>query len=1022
MKSGAGFTTIFTMVILMVIGAALIPRLDIGIDPKPRQGKTLSITFNWPQTPAHVVEQNATSIIEGVAASVRGVERVESASHFGRGSVNVQIKRGADVDAVKFEISSALKQLRSQLPEGMSYPLLSGGEVVSDDAQAKKSTLLLTYRITNQASTSQLREYAKAYLEPLVAQIDDVDRIDINGGTDRYLEVTFDPLVLSHYGLTAADLREALVAYIGDNRIVGEVEQDGQRIAAWIASDAADMPIEMAPIANKGLRLNDLAQYRYRYQEPDSYFRINGLNTVYLNVYAQAGSNLINLSDRLQREIKTLGEARPGLMEMELTYDAAERQRAEMGKVVSRSLLSLLILLVLVLAVRRSWKYLGIVAITLAAALLISILVYWALDLRLHIFSLAGITVSLGLVIDASIVMIDHYGYYRDRTAFLSILAALLTTIGSLVLIFFMPEHIQADLEDFAWVVIINLTVALLVAFFFVPALVDALDFHPHQAKRPLRAKRRVQLWTRAYSAYIAFTQRHKWVYVALLVLAFGLPIFALPEDWQFPNRDKWERWLGGSMHLFAEKISERPAWAMSKEKVLHISGKLPLGGTPAQLNEKVLVIDEFLTRQEHIARWETRIDQRGANITVEFEPEAQTTGFPYLLESRVIGQLIDIGGADWATWGVSDRGFSNSLNLAHRFQSILITGYNYSRLCRIAEEMMADLGRNPRITDLAVLTPGYELQEDELYLTYQPERMASLDISPTRLHQAISEILSEQKVGELPSQHGEAPMEVRLRSSRINSFDFWQLQNTYLQIDSLQLRLGDFASVGRRAAKNIIERRDQEYVLKVAFNVVGSYTYTERVMKETVERWSARLPIGYRCEINTYGWREDTGQQYWMLAIVVAVVFLLCGILFESLTRPLVIISLIPVSMIGVFLTFWATGVEFGTGGFASMVLLCGIVVNSGIYILSEYDKIMKRNPCQPRIRAYARAYNHKIIAVLLTVASTVAGLIPFLFDTTDDQFWLSFAVGTIGGLLFSLLALVLFLPICLRLNPKKS
>ena len=148
--------------------------------------------------------------------------------------------------------------------------------------------------------------------------------------------------------------------------------------------------------------------------------------------------------------------------------------------------------MVFVWLVRRNWKYLSIIAITLAANVLIAVMAYYVFDMRLHTFSLAGITVSLGLIIDAAIVMVDHYSYYHNRKAFLAILAALLTTIGSLVVVFFMPEYIQRDLYDFSWIIIINLTVALVVALFFVPALVKQFHYSSRMPIKRLGRSKRV--------------------------------------------------------------------------------------------------------------------------------------------------------------------------------------------------------------------------------------------------------------------------------------------------------------------------------------------------------------------------------------------------------------------------------------------------------------------------------------------------------------------------------------------------
>ena len=131
----SNFTLLLTLVILMTIGAALIPLVDVADNPRPRQGKTLTVSFWWRGASAKVIEQNVTSRIEGLMVSVKGVESVQSESYFGWGQVTAELKKNADVSSVKFEIASLLRQVLKRLPEGVSYPSLSGGEVVNEQSR-----------------------------------------------------------------------------------------------------------------------------------------------------------------------------------------------------------------------------------------------------------------------------------------------------------------------------------------------------------------------------------------------------------------------------------------------------------------------------------------------------------------------------------------------------------------------------------------------------------------------------------------------------------------------------------------------------------------------------------------------------------------------------------------------------------------------------------------------------------------------------------------------------------------------
>ena len=523
----SNFTLLLTLAILMVIGVALLPSIDVADNPRPRQGKTLTVSYSWPKASAKVIEQNVTSRIEGLVSSVKGVESVSSESYFGSGHVVIELKKEADVSSTKFEISSLLKQVYKKLPEGVSYPSLTGGEVVNERGKSETTQLLLTYQVNSNLSDEQLKEYIERKVEPELKRLEDVKRVEVTGGVSKYIEITYNPFVLANYGLSAYDIETGIRSFMGREDIVGEVIHDQKRIELLLATDKFVKPLEEIPIGQvdgKTVYLNDLATYEYKNREPDSYYRVNGLNTIYLNIHVDAQTNKIALSGKLQEQMQKLESQLKKGVYLTLTYDGAEERVSELNKLVWRSLMALGILLIFIWLAKREWKYLTIMVVTLAAIILTAVIAYWLFDIRLHIYSLAGITVSLGLVIDASVVMTDHYSYYRNRKAFLAIMAALLTTIGSLVVVFWLPEFLQKDLYDFARIIIINLSVALLVAYAFTPALIDQMKYRSYQQGH-IRRKALVRGWTCFYSRYIAFTQKWKWIYIILVVMAFVLTV-----------------------------------------------------------------------------------------------------------------------------------------------------------------------------------------------------------------------------------------------------------------------------------------------------------------------------------------------------------------------------------------------------------------------------------------------------------------------------------------------------------------
>jgi multidrug efflux pump subunit AcrB len=161
------------------------------------------------------------------------------------------------------------------------------------------------------------------------------------------------------------------------------------------------------------------------------------------------------------------------------------------------------------------------------------------------------------------------------------------------------------------------------------------------------------------------------------------------------------------------------------------------------------------------------------------------------------------------------------------------------------------------------------------------------------------------------------------------------------------------------------------------------------------------------------WGWHRDEKSQYWLLLIILGIIFLLCSVLFESIRQPLIVIASIPVSFIGLFLTFAIFKINFDQGGYAAMILLCGLTVNATLYIINDFNNLTH---ITSPIKRFLKAFNHKIIPILLTTLSTILGLLPFLLGGENEGFWFSLAAGAIGGLIFSVIAVVVLMPIIMK------
>lgn len=1007
MKSRS-FSIIVIFVALAIVGCALIPRLPVKLMPS-RTLPSLSVSFSMPNTAARVVESEVTSRLEGLLARIVGVKEIKSTSSNGGGHITIGFDKHTDMQQARFEASTIIRQAWQELPDGVSYPTVTAARSIDQSARP-----ILSYIINAPGSASAIMQYAEEIIRPAVGRIQGVNRVVLTGATPMEWRLTYDSEQLRALGLTPADITSAISEQSASQFIGMTMTDTGEWLAVRsVVEDNPDFDISGIFLTTPDsvmLRLDRLVKAQHDEARPTGYYRINGLNSIYCNIYAEEDANQLELAAKIKSTVNDI--ALPQGYSLILSGDATKSIADELNKIYFRTGLTLVILLLFVALITMNMRYMLIITISLALSLCVSVIFYWLLGIEIQLYSLAGITISLNLIIDNIIVTSDHYRRCRDLRVFTSVLAATLTTIGALSIVFFLDEELRLNLQDFVAVVIINLTVSLASSLWLVPALINRIGLGtPSSTRRSIRLRRLVK-FNNVYATYIRFGRRWRWAILSVAVLTFGLPVFMIPKDectetYNEKIRPWVDRIFGGTLRLFVENVYEGSYFNRGEhEPTLYIGATLPNGATLEQMNELVKKMEAFLSGFPEISQFRTDIySARRANISVSFTREATRTGFPYRLKNEAISKALTLGGGSWSVYGLEDQGFNNSVIENAGSYQVKITGYNFDELEVLAERFRQKLLSHRRINEVTVNTEFSWYKDDytEFYLDIDRDAMARLGLSVGHLYAALSPVFGRDIYCGTTANGAER---ILLGSRQSGDFDVWALMNMPYEVMEKRFKLSDFATVVQANAPKSVAKENQQYILCLQYEYIGSYTQGHKILEKDIEEFRATLPLGYTIE-NTqqsYRWRQSSASNYWLLLLVVAIIFWITAILFDSLLQPLIIILTIPVSFIGVFLAFYLTQMNFDQGGFASFVLLTGITVNAAIYLINE----------QRRTGDYIRAFNAKIIPILLTVVSTILGFIPFMVGPdAPEPFWFPLALGTIGGLALSLPAILLLIPI---------
>lgn len=1028
----SSFSVIVTFIALALLGCALMPMLPVKLVPSETL-PAIGVGFSMSEASARTVETEVTSRLESALNRIPGVKYIDSRSSAGRGYITLEFDRNTDLEVIRFEVAMVIRQLWNSLPDNVSYPVIDVRQVDTDASRP-----FISYTINAGQQPSEIMRYAEDNIRPALSRIPGVAKVALSGASPMEWQIEYDNNLMTRLGISAAQIQTAVSNYYGSEflRMAPLRADDNSWTRITISNPDNSSELNLSKIVvteldNQIITLDKIAHASHVEAKPTGYFRINGLNSIYLNVTATDDANQIELSGRIRQCLADMALPR-GYM-LNLSYDASENITQELDKIYFRTGLTVLILLVFVALITMNWRYLMLITICLAINMAIAFVAYYLLKVEIQLYSLAGITISLNLVIDNLIVMTEHIIRRHNLRAFSAVLAATLTTIGAMSVVFFLDERTMLSLKDFVIVVIVNLAVSLLVALFLVPALIERMKLHKNNSRK--KRFKKINVWMmRGYRSTVGFVCRHKKLTYAVFILAFGLPVFMLPEkmegDGRFASlynstlgspgyKDNIRPWvdycLGGTLRLFADKVRNGSYYNRGEgEPIVTINATLPNGATLSQMNALIAKMENFLVTQEGIRQFHTSVHSpRRGSITVYFKPEYRHTGYPYRLKADAISKALTLGGGSWSVYGLENQGFNNDVRESAGSYRVKLTGYNYDELYAQTEAVRDTLLTYKRIKEVTINSEFSYWKDDytEFYLEIDNTRLAKDSLTVSDLFSAIShEMCDGPPVGTLSSSDGVEQIKL---SSRGNDRDVWAFMNAPFSQGKHMIKLSDYASIERRQSPPDIVKYNQEYVLCLQYEYIGSNTQGNKLLDRIVEQFSKTLPLGYKITNDRSYWNfGEDAKHYILLGIIALIVFFISAILFNSLRQPLAIIFVIPVSFIGVFLTFYLFDLKFDQGGFAAFILLCGITVNAAIYIINEYNSMRTSYPHIAPRKLYFTAFRAKITAVLLTVLSTVLGFIPFLIGDSREGFWFPLAAGTMGGLIMSILAILLLLP----------
>lgn len=1034
--------TLMLTISVIVLGVFVISRMPVDLLPSityPRIG----LRVDAPGVVPSVAVNDITRPLEEAMAATEGVEQIFSQTREGRISLDLFFQPGDNIDRALNDATASLNRVQDQLPETVGVPRL----FKFDPSQLPVYELALT---SDSLSLLDLRLFADEELTRELTRVSGVANVDVSGGVREEVQVNLDLDRLQAVGLDVSDVIDTLGDRNQDTAggfIRGGEAESLARVAGQFesADDIRQLPLTIDRPAIAGtttgattgtttdarIPLSDIATIRDGTQEQRIFVALNGVPAVKVSIQKQPDANSIAVVDGVKAKLDDL--RREGLiaddMMIQVMLDESEFIRSSVADVAQAGLLGATLAGIVVLLFLGSLRQTVVIVLAIPLATLTAMLLMGLFGLSLNVFSLGGLALGVGIVVDNTIVMLEAIATedldefdpleaiddpQRDPSAIAptpqsiqaraearsrdlesALLASTTTNLVAVLPFLLLGGFISLLFNELILTISFAVAASLPIALTVVPALaVRLLSIRRSSGFScwwPIRAFRfGLAAVTETYRRLLALFLRFR-----LVTIGFTTALLLSTSLWmagQLPQ-EILPQISNGQASLFAQFPP----------------------GTPLEDNRRVMAeIDrQLLAEPETSSVFSTSGGALFASITsanalrgsstVNFKPDTNVAAFVDRLSVSLTENIPLIG----TTIRISPgrvRGLILNNSPTRGDIDIVLQGTDADALKLAGEQVFAALSDG---ATLARYRPDAADPQPEVRIRPDWQRAADLGLSARTIGETIETALSGSVATLFQRNDRLVDVRVQLTPGSINRPDLLRGIPLFTDDDQL-IRLGDIATIDTAQAPGEIQRINQRQVLIFDGSLTEGANLSEAIAETVAIIDRLDLPDGISLLPSAAAETNEALQGSLRLlgGLATFLVFVVMAVQYNSLRDPLVILLTIPLAVAGSIFGLYVTETAIGATVLIGVVLLVGIVVNNAIILVERANQIRDREGLSARA-AMLRAAPQRLRPILMTTITTVLGLLPLTWERSGGAGFLQ----PLGVVVFSGLSLATFL-----------
>jgi multidrug efflux pump len=979
-------TTLLTTGITLV-GAIAFNVLPVS--PLPQVDfPTISVSAGLPGASPDITASSIATPLERQFSHIAGVTEMTSSSSLGSTSITLQFDLSRDIDGAARDVEAAINAARTYLPANLP------ANPTYRKVNPADAPILILGLTSDKYDKPTLYDEASSVIAQRLSQISGVGQVTVGGGSGPSVRVEVNPTLLNSHGLTIQNV-QSILSQQNAHEPAGQLS-DGIVTADIVTNDQMTRAADYKPIIigyknGAAVRLSDVADVSEGQSNIRNSGYLNGVPSITVLIFRQPGANIIDTVDRVTAELPSIEASIPQGIKTTIVVDRTTTIRASVSDVERTLILSVVLVILVVFIFLRNWRAVLIPTVAVPASLIATFAVMYLFGFSIDNLSLMALTISTGFVVDDAIVVMENISRLREegvppmkaalqgsREIGFTILSISMSLIAVFIPILLMAGIVGRLFREFAITLSTAIVVSMLISLTTTPMMCAYLlkDEKAIKHGRAYRVSEKGFTWmVSTYSRSLTWVLKHPWPIFALLVLTVALNFYLIviiPKGF-FPQQDTG---------------------------VITGSARGPQDASFPVMDNSVLQIEKVIQADPAVANV---IVHTGSGNTGSINIALKPLDVRKISAADVINRLrpklnrLPVASAFLqAAQDLRIGGRSSNAMYQYTIQSD-----NVADLSHWGPILLAGMQKIPGFQDVSSDAQNSGLEE---LLHYDRPTAARLGLTPSSMDSALSGAFGQSQVSLIYTQLNQYYVVLEVAPP------YWQspdgLKNIYLNTAGHGVvPLSAVTSAQASTTPLVINHTSTFPSVTVSFNLATDMSLSDATREVSQMEQHLNMPPTVRGSFSgtASAYQTSLNSEPLLIGTALLAVYIVLGILYESLVHPLTIISTLPSASVGAMLALMLFKIDLNVISIIGIILLIGIVKKNAIMMI-DFALVAEREHGKSTTEAIFEACQLRFRPILMTTMAALFGALPLAFGTgTGSELRRPLGITIVGGLIVS-------------------